>query len=289
MSIEYIKDFKIFERDTLIIESEKIPECMEFFRNNNYLQKIWISRFHGYLEKDISFLKEYSYVKKIIINGPFEISGLYYLNDLEFLSYENYIKEQSLDLSYFKNIKTCYLDLSSKIKGLNSLSEVRDIRLFHYTVKEKDLTGLDNLKQLESFFISMSNIDSLTGIQEFKKLKKIEFHYLRNLLDIEAVANLSETLEFLTFGNAKKITDFESVKSLKNLKVLGFNDCGSIPSIKFINDMPNLESFRFVGTNVLDGDLSPLKRLRFAGFLNKKHYSITYEELAKLHGHTIGL
>jgi len=289
MSVEYIEGFKIFEGDTLIIESEKIPECMEFFRNNNYLKKIWISRSQGYLEKSISFLKDYSYVKRVVINGPFEISGLYYLNGLEFLSYENYIKEQLLDLSHFKDIKTCHLDLSSKIKGLNSLTEVKDIRLFHYTVKQKDLTGIGNLKQLESLYISMSNIESLIGIEEFKKLKSTEFHYLRNLTHIKPVATLSDTLEFLTFGNAKKITDFESVKALKNLKVLGFNDCGSIPSIKFINDMPNLESFRFVGTTVLDGELSPLKRLRFAGFLNKKHYSITYKELAKLHGHTIGL
>ena len=282
MSVEYVKGFKIFEGDTLIIESERIPKCMEFFQNNDHLQKIWISKFHGYLEKDISFLKQYSHVKKVVINGPFEISGLYYLNDLEFLSYENYIKDQVLDLSCFKNIKTCYLDLSSKIEGLNTLSEVKDIRFFHYTVKEKDLTGLSNLKQLESFFISMSNIESLTGIEEFKKLKNIEFHYLRNVTHIKEVANLSDTLEFLTFGNAKKITDFESVTALKKLKTLGFNSCGSIPSIKFINDMPNLEDLRFMSTDVIDGDMTPTMRLEYVAFSNKKHFSHTLEQIRKI-------
>jgi len=53
--------------------------------------------------------------------------------------------------------------------------------------------------------------------------------------------------------------------------------------------MPNLEDFRFMSTDVIDGDLSPLKRLRYAAFVNKKHYSMTYEDIAKLHGHTIGL
>lgn len=53
--------------------------------------------------------------------------------------------------------------------------------------------------------------------------------------------------------------------------------------------MPNLEDFRFVGTEILDGNLSALMRLKFAGFLNKRHYSMTYEDLAKLHGHRVGL
>jgi len=261
---------------------------MEFFQEK-HLKKIWISRYHGYLDNNITFLNDYNFVKQIIIDGPFEISGLYALNDLEFLSYENLNPNQILDLGCFTKIKTCYLDLKSKVKNLNSLTKVKDIRLFHYSVKEKNLKGLNNLTNLESLYISMSNIESLSGIEAFKKLKSIEFHYLPNLAHIEAVANLSDTLEFLMLGNAKKIADFESVKSLKNLKTLAFNDCGAIPSIKLIDDMPNLEDFRFVNTNILDGNLAPLKRLKFAGFSNKKHYSHTYQDLAKLHGHTIGL
>jgi len=288
MAIDDIDGFKVFENDTLIIDQQKIFECMEFFKKK-HLKRIWISRFHGYTDNNIDFLKDFDFLKEIKIKGPFDISGLYALNDLEFLSYENLNPSQILDLGCFTKMKTCYLDLKSKVKNLNSLTKVKDIRLFHYTVKEKDLTGLGNLKQLESLYISMSNIESLKGIEEFERLKNIEFHYLRNLTHIKEVANLSGVLEFLTFGNAKKIIDFESVTALEKLKTLGFNSCGSIPSIKFINDMPNLEDFRFMSTDVIDGDLSPLKRLRYAAFVNKKHYSMTYEDIAKLHGHTIGL
>lgn len=282
MSIENINGFKIFEGDTLIIDAERIHECMEFFKKRN-LKKIWISRFHGYVNNSIDFLNNYSFLKEVIIKGPFEISGLYALKNLEFLSYENLNQDQVLDLGHFEKIKTCYLDLKSKVKNLNSLSEVKDIRLFHYSAKEKNLKGLNNLAKLESLYISISNIESLAGIEVFKKIRSIEFHYLRNLTHIKEVAGLSDTLEFLMFGNAKKITDFESVKSLKNLKILAFNKCSSIPSIRFIDDMPNLEDFRFVDTDVIDGDLSPLIRLKYAGFFDKKHYSITFNELAKLH------
>jgi len=284
MSTEEINGFKIFEGDTLIIDDKRIPECMEFLKER-HLKKIWISRFYGYLDNNISFLNKYNFLKEVVINGPFEISGLYALNNLEFLSYENLRTDQVLDLSCFNKIKTCYLDLKSKVKNLNSLSEVKNIRLFHYSVKEKDLEGLNNLKSLESLYISISNIESLSGIEKFKRLKSAEFHYLRNLTRIEAIVNLTSTLEFLMFGNAKKIADFESVKSLGHLKTLAFNNCGSIPSINFIDDMPNLEDFRFVDTDILDGNLSPLIRLKYAGFFDKKHYSIPYNELVKLHGH----
>jgi protein phosphatase 1 regulatory subunit 7 len=281
MAIENIDGFRVSDGNTLIIDQEKISECMEFFKKN-HLKRIWISRFHGYTD-NIDFLKEYDFLKEVILKGPFDISGLYALNDLEFLSYENLNPNQVLDLGCFKKITTCGLDLKSKVRNLNSLTKVKDIRLFHYTVKEKDLTGLDNLKQLESLFISMSNVESLKGIEAFEKLKYIEFHYLRNLTQIQAVASLSDTLEFLTFGNAKKITDFESVTALKKLKTLGFNSCGSIPSIKFINDMPNLEDFRFMSTVIADGDMTPTIRLKYAAFSNKKHFSHTLEQIRKYH------
>ena len=130
----------------------------------------------------------------------------------------------------------------------------------------------------------MSNIESLTGIEQFKKLKSVEFHYFSNLKHIKAVTNLSDTLDFLTVGNAKKITDFESVTALNKLKTLGFNSCGSIPSIKFINDMPNLESFRFMSTDVIDGDMTPSIRLEYVAFSNKKHFSHTLEQVRNLQG-----
>ena len=44
-----------------------------------------------------------------------------------------------------------------------------------------------------------------------------------------------------------------------------------------MKNMPELLDFRFVGTNILNGDLTPLvehPRLVNAGFLDKRHYSL---------------
>lgn len=41
--------------------------------------------------------------------------------------------------------------------------------------------------------------------------------------------------------------------------------CGETPTIGFLNDMPRLGEFRCVDTNVIDGDLGPLLRLKSVG------------------------
>ena len=49
--------------------------------------------------------------------------------------------------------------------------------------------------------------------------------------------------------------------------------CGEIPALAFLNKLMELESFSFLGTDIIDGDLTPCLRLKFAGFLDKRHHS----------------
>lgn len=55
--------------------------------------------------------------------------------------------------------------------------------------------------------------------------------------------------------------------------------------ICFLNQFPNLIDFRFVDTNVLDGDLSPIldhPTIRSVGFLNKRHYNFKDDKMDAL-------
>jgi hypothetical protein len=52
-------------------------------------------------------------------------------------------------------------------------------------------------------------------------------------------------------------------------------------------NLPNLLEFRFVDTNILDGDLTPLLEhptLRSVGFSNKRHYNYTSEKIDEMLG-----
>lgn len=49
-----------------------------------------------------------------------------------------------------------------------------------------------------------------------------------------------------------------------------------MPDLKWTKGMDQLDFFSFVGTNVEDGELSPLlelPRLRYVGSMDKKHYN----------------
>lgn len=67
-----------------------------------------------------------------------------------------------------------------------------------------------------------------------------------------------------------------------SLSILAYNNCGVIPSIQFIQKMNSLSSFRFVGTDIADGDITPCIGLGYAGFSNKKHFSHTIQEIKNL-------
>jgi hypothetical protein len=103
---------------------------------------------------------------------------------------------------------------------------------------------------------------------------------LSKLQHITAIAELANgELETLDCKVCRKIADHDEVRRVPTLIELRFNDCGQIPNIQFLNDLPNLTGFRFVDTNVLDGDLTPCLRLDSVGFFGKKHYSHTPEEV----------
>ena len=53
-------------------------------------------------------------------------------------------------------------------------------------------------------------------------------------------------------------------------------------NLKFLSNFPKLIDFRFVDTNIIDGDLTPILKhptIRTVGFLNKRHYNYTDKQL----------
>jgi hypothetical protein len=122
-----------------------------------------------------------------------------------------------------------------------------------------------------------SNVESFDGVSTFAQLKRLELHYCLKLESDRGLGPLSGSLEWLHISQSRKFAFGDELLSLRGLKVLCLNDCGPIPSLSFLDNFPDLVDFRFVGTNILDGDLTPLlrhPRLCNAGFLDKLHYNL---------------
>jgi len=177
-------------------------------------------------------------------------------------------------------------DLNLKEDKFNEmqLENIKYLTLWHH--KKSKLGNFvsipENLLYLE---LNWSNIQDFLGIEKMNKLKRLELHYCTKLHNDLGLSGLSNTLEFLQIEQSKKFVPNEELFSLKNLRVLRLNSCGNFENLNFLNQFPNLIDFRFVDTNVLDGDLSPILNhptIRSVGFLNKRHYNIKDDKMDAL-------
>jgi hypothetical protein len=122
-----------------------------------------------------------------------------------------------------------------------------------------------------------AKIRSLRGISEYKTLDSIELHYCSKLEKIEDLAGVDIKSFFANV--CKKISDYEFLGECKNLERIKMNECGPMKSLEFVNSLVKLRTFRFIKTDVLDGDISPLLRLDDVYFTEKKHFSHKTNEM----------
>ena len=144
----------------------------------------------------------------------------------------------------------------------------------------QDLPAGDSLLYLE---LNKANIESLNGISKFTKLKRLEMHYCLKLGSDKELGSLKDTLEWIHISQSKNFSYGEDLLSLSKLKVLCLNNCAPLPNLSFLSNFPSLLDFRFVGTNIESGDLTPLLNhptLCSAGFLDKRHYNLKSAEVS---------
>jgi hypothetical protein len=175
-----------------------------------------------------------------------------------------------------------WLDYKKNKLDITKFADKKYAVLRHYNTKNKDFSEIPINNQIEYLELNLSNCTSFRGVERIKGIKRLELHYCTKLQSDDAISTIKDTLEWLHISMSKKITLSSEILSLKELKVLCLNDCGSIESLKFLEHFPNLLDFRFVNTNIIDGDLTPILKhpsLINAGFTNKRNYSHKFEHI----------
>ena len=282
MSIILIEGFKAYSNldgtKSIIIDSDYIHECMQIYFEYD-LHGVAITTSHNYKLQNVDFLSEYTNIKRLSVSdGIKDISAIHKLSNLEdlIISGEN-IK---IDFQFFPNIKKINMQWSSKLINLEKCKSLESLAIYGgYNPKSKDLSDISNIHWLKKLEINSSTITSFEKSENFDRLEKLEFNYCSKLENISGFENSKSTLKSLLFGNCKSIKNHESVAVFDNLNILGFNECGTIKSLKFIKKMKSLNSFRFMRTDVADGDITPCIGLDYVSFTNKKHFTHKMEQL----------
>lgn len=161
------------------------------------------------------------------------------------------------------------------------LENIQYLTLWHH--KKNKLGKFDGFPESLLYLeLNWSNIPDFLCIEKMNKLKRLELHYCTKLQNDSGLSGLANTLEHLHINQSKKFVPNKEIFSLKNLRVLCLNSCGNLENLNFLNQFPNLIDFRFVDTNVLDGDLTSIldhPTIRSVGFLNKRHYNIKDDKM----------
>jgi len=260
----------------VLIESDKLDACMDYaLRNRNRLAGIAVAPLDGFKLPDLSFVSKFPWIDRLTIldSDEVDISAISGLKSLQYLQISGATK-QTIHTADFPSLAELRVQWWNGLIFDGDLSALRVLSLGKYVSPTGDMSGLSSLPHLVDLNLVQSRNLMLSGIDRFPHLKRLSVSYLSKLYDLSPLSSFADgVMESLEFGNCPNIVRHDQVRVLRTLKRLAFNKCGSINSIKFLDELPALESFSFVGTDVVDGDLTPCLRLRFVGFLDKRHYS----------------
>ncbi|TKC54875.1 hypothetical protein FBD94_25755 [Pedobacter hiemivivus] len=282
MPIIEIDGFKVYSgvKKSLIIESDRIQECMAFYLRSDF-DGIALVKEHGYKLKTVDFLADYPFVKHISISEDInDIEAIYNLKHLSSLILSG--KNRVVDFSNLPFLKELKVDWSRFLVNLKDCTELEQVSLYKYNPKNNEVEDLSKTHWLKTLEITQSSVSTMEWLKGFNQLEDVSLNYCSKLEYLSGLENSSGTLHKLMFDHCKQIQNHQYVQMLLKLKTLGYNDCGVIKTLSFINRMTDLERFMFVGTTIVDGDLTPCLRLKYAGFNNKKHYSHTSEQINSL-------
>ena len=239
---------------------------------------IGISPYNDFAGADIAFLTSIPELRGLVLPYPngYDLSKIMGLDKLQLLVLGK--ERVPVDFSAFPHL----LELSTDWKPSDVLPkancDLERLSLWGFKPKSRDLQSLPAYKNLTYLKLTQGSVEALDGVEKYGSLVEAEFAYLRQLKKLAAIGSCG--VETLDFEACRKIEDFVSLAKCPRLKLLRYTNCGSLPSLAPLKDFKALENFRFVTTNILDGDMSPLLELKSAGFLMKRHYSHTPEQIA---------
>lgn len=239
-----------------------------------------------------------------------EIHGHFGENKVDLAKFPNLKTISTETLTAYENLqqsrieRLAYGNVSgSFVAEIDLLNQIRSLKkIIFFRVKNFSLSQL-TLPNLEFIQCTQCSIKNLNGIEKFKNIEKLYLYYCRSLESIEGISKLPklksiwlcacprlidiseigkvENLVMLMMESMKKANiDFlADLKSKDTIECIDLEKCADLQSIKFLDNYPNLITFGFFDTNVLDGDLNPCMRLKHAFTWNKRHYNIKENQL----------
>ena len=123
------------------------------------------------------------------------VDAVYELKSLE--SFGVHPRRPAVDFSRLPALKRIVVELRTNDQGLETLSELEMLHLWHFKPKSKSFHGLLLPPNLVELQINWANPKSLEGIPVLPGIRHLELHRCRNLASIAELPELFPNLEHL--------------------------------------------------------------------------------------------
>jgi hypothetical protein len=195
------------------IESGMVDECVaEILRRN--VRGVFGSSCFGFREDNLDFLRSTPDIEQVWfweINLK-DVEGLYALKNLRYFGIHE--KRAPIDFSRFSNLERIVWQPRIKDSGVEQLSNLRHLDLWRFKSKGKSFRELQLPSALEKLEINWSNPTDLEGFPKLPNLRELQFHYCRNLVSIDRIADFAPNLERLIVTRCANLADYESAQDL---------------------------------------------------------------------------
>lgn len=225
---------------------------------------------------DLSFLKDFPDLLYLEVIGQKRVNTRHLdgLRNLRGLRLES--PGAGIDFARFPELEVFVGDWHVDHRNLDRACELRQLRAWHFHPRSRDLSDLANITRLEWLELTQTSITSLAGLKTLEDLRYFTVAYAPRLESLEGLGRGGPEIRELHLAKAKAIRSYRPIASISHLRRLMISACASMPNLKWLAGLNQLDFFSFVETNVEDGDLSPLlelPELRYVGTLDKKHYN----------------
>ena len=186
-----------------------------------------------------------------------------------------------MDFTKMKHIKQIKISLNDFRSG-TGFQKVKDLELLKiFDCNKEDLREYFCSEKMKYLMIYDSRLRNLDHIETAPNLKWVQLEDLKRLEDISALEHIAESVEALCISGCPKVKDFSVLEKLVNLRHLELTGRNEIPSLSFLNQMPQIQTFLF-SMNVLDGDLTPCMKIPYVYCeRNRKHYNLKNKDLPR--------
>jgi len=188
-----------------------------------------------------------------------------------------------IQLGQLASLRALSLSPASLVSDLSALQRLTKLRLDGWRVDSlEDLASLTNLSELALY--SAGVLTSLAGVQSMTSLLSLEVYGAVRLATIGDLASGPKLVK-LELEKTKRVADWERLGTLREVKWLGLEDVGVIPTLSFVRAFDSLESLFVTGqSRIGDGQigfLAEISTLRRVSIAQQPGLDISPDELRR--------